>query len=259
MPVAAKRPCTIPGCGALTDTGRCALHPRKPWAGARAVVDRLGIRNQTYNSPRWVKARATFLAHRPFCPCGNPSKVLDHIIPHNGDWDRFWDEDNWQAICLPCHKAKTGRESARIMTQSTRRFLCPVTLVAGPPGSGKSRYVEEHMQWGDLVYDFDTIMVALTNQPMYDRPEPVTAIALHMRDALIDRLTRTNTVHRAWIIDSAPTKAQRQPYITLGATPVVLAVPAHECVARIAADPRRSDHVNHWRAIIETWWRQHDG
>src|SRR3954468_11966064 len=28
MAQAARRPCTHPGCGALTDTGRCEKHPR---------------------------------------------------------------------------------------------------------------------------------------------------------------------------------------------------------------------------------------
>lgn len=32
----------------------------------------------------------------------------DHVAPHGGDMRKFWDrEENWQALCRPCHAAKT--------------------------------------------------------------------------------------------------------------------------------------------------------
>ena len=41
--------------------------------------------------------------------------VVDHIEPHKGDPELFWDEDNWQGLCKPCHDGakaeleRTGR------------------------------------------------------------------------------------------------------------------------------------------------------
>ena len=34
--------------------------------------------------------------------------LLDRVIPHRGDQNLFWDEDNWQALCKSCHDRKTG-------------------------------------------------------------------------------------------------------------------------------------------------------
>jgi len=34
---------------------------------------------------------------------------VDHIVPHRGDQALMWDEANWQALCKPCHSAKTAR------------------------------------------------------------------------------------------------------------------------------------------------------
>ena len=31
------------------------------------------------------------------------SSVVDHIRPHRGDRQLFFDEKNWQALCKPCH------------------------------------------------------------------------------------------------------------------------------------------------------------
>ena len=69
----------------------------------------------TGNSPprlygrRWGKVRARFLAAHPLCAmCQADGKVteatvVDHITPHRGDPALFWDADNWQPLCKPCH------------------------------------------------------------------------------------------------------------------------------------------------------------
>ncbi|MGN0150610.1 MAG: HNH endonuclease, partial [Clostridia bacterium] len=38
--------------------------------------------------------------------------VVDHIVPHRGDERLMWDENNWQALCKPCHDNKTGKEDS---------------------------------------------------------------------------------------------------------------------------------------------------
>lgn len=55
---------------------------------------------------RWRKARAAFLARHPFCAkCTRvtPATVVDHIVPHRGDQELFWNPSNWQALCKRCH------------------------------------------------------------------------------------------------------------------------------------------------------------
>jgi len=38
-----------------------------------------------------------------------PALVVDHIEPHKGDYDKFWNENNMQSLCETCHNKKTGR------------------------------------------------------------------------------------------------------------------------------------------------------
>jgi 5-methylcytosine-specific restriction protein A len=34
--------------------------------------------------------------------------LVDHVVPHRGDIDLFWDElHNWQSLCAACHARKT--------------------------------------------------------------------------------------------------------------------------------------------------------
>ncbi len=36
--------------------------------------------------------------------------VVDHIVPHKGDQQLFWDTRNWQSMSKPCHDKKTAKE-----------------------------------------------------------------------------------------------------------------------------------------------------
>jgi 5-methylcytosine-specific restriction protein A len=37
------------------------------------------------------------------------ANVVDHIVPHRGDMNLFWSEDNWQPLCKRCHDLKTAQ------------------------------------------------------------------------------------------------------------------------------------------------------
>jgi 5-methylcytosine-specific restriction enzyme A len=62
-----------------------------------------------YDSVRWRKARAMFLRYSPLCcMCSKRgmtvvATIVDHKIPHKGDYDLFWNQDNWQSLCASCH------------------------------------------------------------------------------------------------------------------------------------------------------------
>lgn len=36
--------------------------------------------------------------------------VVDHIVPHCGNQQLFWDTDNWQPLCKKHHDRKTATE-----------------------------------------------------------------------------------------------------------------------------------------------------
>lgn len=66
---------------------------------------------------RWDKARRTYLASHPLCVlCKRDGRitaatVVDHIVPHKGDQQLFWDvEGNWQSLCKPHHDRDKQRE-----------------------------------------------------------------------------------------------------------------------------------------------------
>lgn len=112
MPMKPKKPCRHPGCPRLTDERYCVEHR------AQHHGDRAGAARRGYGS-RWQKARAGYLKVHPLCvECQKKNRltaasVVDHIKPHRGDPVLFWDEENWQSLCKPCHDKKTGREDSK--------------------------------------------------------------------------------------------------------------------------------------------------
>ena len=76
---------------------------------------RPNFRQRGYNY-RWDKLRDRFIRNNPLCRiCALQGKVteaaqVDHIQPHRGDQEKFWDEGNLQALCASCHSRKTAQE-----------------------------------------------------------------------------------------------------------------------------------------------------
>lgn len=101
------RVCAQPGCPARVPSGYCPTHA----APRRQQETRFQSGGGLYGRP-WRRARAAFLALRPWCAaCGLLATVVDHIIPHRGDRALFWDETNWQPLCETCHGRKTATET----------------------------------------------------------------------------------------------------------------------------------------------------
>ena len=65
-----------------------------------------------YNSQRWRTVSKEFLAGHPYCYiCGEKATIVDHIRPHRGDVELFFDETNLQPMCWKHHSAKTLKEN----------------------------------------------------------------------------------------------------------------------------------------------------
>jgi 5-methylcytosine-specific restriction protein A len=64
---------------------------------------------------RWQKASKRFLREHPLCvACAAEGRdesatLVDHVKPHRGDYELFWNEKNWQSLCERHHNLKTAR------------------------------------------------------------------------------------------------------------------------------------------------------
>lgn len=108
MPTAAPHPCAKPGCPRVVPRGvrYCPTHHK---TARRAEDTRRGTAASRGYGSRWQRARAAFLAEHPLCVmCEREGRVtaatvVDHIDPHRGDMEKFWDSSQWQSLCASHH------------------------------------------------------------------------------------------------------------------------------------------------------------
>lgn len=110
-----------------------------------------------------------------------------------------------------------------------------IHIVSGPPCAGKSTYVREHKQPGDVVIDYGLLAEAIGDDH-WDVKHP--HVVHDMRRAAIDRILEDADEIDAWIIDTDPTSASRSRYAAASADMVALDVPRVECERRALADDR---------------------
>lgn len=113
MPYAPKRPCRHPGCREFCDSGNvyCKVHNKEMSHDAYR-----GTSSSRGYGWEWQIARKAWLRQHPLCVMCKAegrivaASVVDHIVPHRGDKELFWDKSNWQSLCAMHHNDKTGHE-----------------------------------------------------------------------------------------------------------------------------------------------------
>lgn len=118
MPYAPNTPCSKSGCRALAlpDSPYCAVHADTVRANKRAHERYRGNSAARGYGRTWRKFRANILDQTPLCAeCSRQGRitvatVVDHVKPHKGNEQLFWDATNCQPLCKACHDIKTASE-----------------------------------------------------------------------------------------------------------------------------------------------------
>lgn len=212
--------------------------------------------------------------HDEGLPRAGVTLYADHIHELRDDGAPF-DLANGLTRCAPCHSRKTlaaraerihapvsdGRAGGAVRPDWIRPSKVPLCMVCGPPGSGKSTYVQRHKGGGDMVIDLDTIASKLSGQPphAWDRARWLDP-ALRRRNAMLGSLSgdRLHCSH-AWFIVGAPSAEERQWWHDKlrPARIVVLVVSDEVCLARLSADPARIARRGEQSAAVHDWWNRY--
>ena len=241
------------------------------WQGQR------GTRHERGYGSAWTKLRLTILARDSYlCQAcltlGRPTPAtdVDHVrAKAKGGTD---ERDNLQSLCAPCHAAKTAEDNRRggatgadgwptgetrhgySIPDGVRLSGIPVTLVCGPPASGKSWYVSHHAVDGDTIIDFDQCRI-MAGGTLRDTRLHIRRQAFALRDQMIHEL-HNKTRGRCYLIVTAPTPTERKAWVkALGNVTVeTIRTSEAECIARIKADPERAESAASLIGAVRTWW-----
>lgn len=264
MPSKLPTPCGYPGCpGISVKYGRCAKHLPEY---ERKVEEHRRESRQEYDKTRetpkergydedWARLRKWYLARNPLCErCGQPAEIVHHrrVLADGGE---RLDANNLEALCGRCHR----RHHASTRWRRKGQASMPVTVVCGPPGSGKTTWVQARTQRGDLIVDADKLFEALSGLPPYDKPECLLPFVADAREAIYNRLCRQSNLRHAWIIASgAKAKERSKLRERFSADVIVLEVSPEECLRRIGADERRRQNMAAWGPIVARWWDKYE-
>jgi hypothetical protein len=107
------------------------------------------------------------------------------------------------------------------------------TVVCGAPATGKSTYVKEHMQPGDVYFDFDEVMADVSGLPMWKRSDAHLAEVLLCRDKFVTD-TAEHKGH-VWIIVADQNSRFAKLLVENGANIVSCYVDKHTRQQRLSA------------------------
>jgi 5-methylcytosine-specific restriction protein A len=115
MPKKPKRPCSYPGCPALTDGRYCAAHQKL--ADQQYEKYQRDPSTKKHYGRTWKRIRDRYIAAHPLCEqCKKagkltPTEEVHHIVPLSRGGTHA--EGNLMSLCTSCHSEITAREGGR--------------------------------------------------------------------------------------------------------------------------------------------------
>ncbi len=224
-----------------------------------------------YDSKEWELFRKQYiLSHSKekgvICSrCGEPIATSKHIILHHtpielslenvNDYNVSLNKDNVRIDCFDCHN-KDHERFGHGNSYFKKRHN-GIYIVYGPPLSGKTTFVLNSINPGDLVVDMDRLYEAVSFQPIYCKPDNLKFNVLALRNMLIDNIkTRFGMFNAAYIIGGYPKLFDRERLAkTIGAELVFIEATKEKCMKRLESCKDRN--VAEWREYIERWFAEY--
>lgn len=220
---------------------------------------------QFYKSAQWENFRRAIINERTnengdvICAhCGRPIvRAYDMILHHTVELTK--DNVNDYAVSLNPDLIELVHHKCHNTIHNKLGYAVrQIYLVYGPPLSGKSTWVSENMEPGDLVIDMDNLWQSVSGCDRYVKPGRLNAVVFGMRDYLIDCVrVRRGKWNNAYIIGGYPLCSERERICReLGAREIFIECSRDECMRRLSVceDGRNSDE---WMKYIDEWFRRY--
>jgi 5-methylcytosine-specific restriction endonuclease McrA len=220
-----------------------------------------------YKSPEWKALMRALIAERGrVCEsCGARGvRIYGDHIEELADGGAALDTSNIELLCGSCHNKKTAmaRESRGdirhlLHPEGLARSLVPLTIVCGPPASGKTTWVRTRAAPGDLVIDLDEIKAKLFGVGLHSFWSAGLMKALEERNRLLAALGQCDAPWpAAWFIVGEPTAIRRAWWQRMlqPSRIVVMETPEDVCLARIDASADRAKTRGEQSVVVAKWW-----
>lgn len=215
--------------------------------------------NEFYQCKEWIDLmRSIRLERGNVCEfCGRPivnayDSIGHHKIELNSrnykDINVSLNPDNIMLVHLSCHNKihnKLGNKPRSVY------------IVYGSPCGGKTTYVKENAEIGDLIVDMDDIWQCISRCDRYTHPNELKSNAFEVRNVLLDNIKfRVGNWSTAWVIGGYSLVGERERLANqLGARLIFIDTSKEECISRLECNPA-GRNISEWRKYIEDWWEK---
>lgn len=230
---------------------------------------------QFYRGEDWAKCKAQVIQQRLkdgalICEhCGkiilksfNPNErnnrnaaVFHHKIYLNNfnvnDASISINPDNIAVLHWQCHNEVHNRFNGVAANRIERK----VYIITGPSCSGKTTFVRERIQEGDIVLDIDDLWEMVSGQPRYIKPNALKPIIFNLRNEIKDQIAKgVGTWRNAYIIESLPLATDRkrevERYKAHNVELITMEATKEECLNRLMLNPSGRNIKDYERYII---------
>ncbi len=125
-------------------------------------------------------------------------------------------------------------------------------VITGPPCAGKSTYMREHAQEGDVLVDYDAIAQAFGHKEPHSARRGLTdphIAAFIARRAVVEWAVEHASDVESWVIHTNPLSEDMDTYEDAGAEVIALDTDMETCLRRAEADgrpPGTDDAIREW-------------
>ncbi|PCJ18015.1 MAG: hypothetical protein COB02_11845 [Candidatus Cloacimonadota bacterium] len=210
-----------------------------------------------YNLRTWRRLSKQYRLDNPLCAeCQRQGKVyasevVDHIIDHKGDYSLFWNKDNLQALCMPCHNRKTAQENPEYI----KLKKAPTTIVCGSVGSGVDKYIQSLLKPDDVVIDFDSIYEMISGCDRYIKPKKLFVYVNKIRNFVLDIFSQESKVNHVYISmgvgDVAKIKAMQDKFED--SKVIILNTDEETCYRNCKNSRKMFNAPTDWLKLIRQW------
>lgn len=237
---------------------------------------------QFYKSADWESCKAQVTQERLkdgvlYCEhCGkpilknfNPNKrnnrnaVVYHHIKHLtnfnvNDASISINPNNIMVLHWQCHNEVHERFNG--VAQKIER---KVYLITGASCSGKTTFVRERIQQGDIVLDIDDLWQTVSGMPRYTKPNSLKPIVFNLRNEIKDQIAKgAGTWRNAFIIESLPIATDRrrevERYKAHNVELITMEATREECLQRLYSDPNGRD-IKAYEEFINNYFDDYTG
>lgn len=118
-----------------------------------------------------------------------------------------------------------------------------VYIVTGAPLSGKTTWVRERIQEGDILLDIDDIWQLVSGMPRYTKPSQLKPIIFNIRNTIKEQIAKgIGSWRNAFIVESLPIATDRareaERYKAHNVEIVTMETTQAECLSRLNAMPK---------------------